>query len=80
MPPHPILRSERPVPEAWICPSCGARDAAVVFTTRTVVYLLCRCCEHVWQVRTPPELVKPDAWTSVAFRITRRVMARRAAN
>ncbi len=53
------------------CPACGAHDPAVAISTKTTTYLLCRACEHVWQ--TAP----PDAWTSMAFRITRQKMTRK---
>jgi len=53
------------------CPACGSLDPAVAFSTKTTTYLLCRACEHVWQ--TAP----PDAWTSMAFRITRQKMTRK---
>ena len=58
---------------AALCPSCGSGDPAVAFATQSTTYLLCRACEHVWQ--TGGNGTK-DAWTSMAFRITRRKMTR----
>ena len=55
------------------CPACGSADPAIAFATHSTTYLLCRACEHVWQIGTPPA---DDAWTSLAFRITRRKMTR----
>jgi hypothetical protein len=58
---------------AFNCPACGSAEPAIAFATRSTTYLLCRVCEHVWQIGTPPP---DDAWTSLAFRITRRKMTR----
>ena len=58
---------------AAICPACGSADPAVAFATQSTTYLLCRACEHVWQTGEP---VADDAWTSLAFRITRRKITR----
>ena len=58
---------------AATCPACGSVDPAVAFATKTTTYWLCRACEHVWQTGHP---VTDDAWTSLAFRITRRKMTR----
>lgn len=58
---------------AAICPACGSADPAIAFATQSTTYLLCRACEHVWQTG---ETVANDAWTSLAFRITRRKMTR----
>jgi len=55
------------------CPACGFADPAIAFATHSTTYLLCRQCEHVWQIGTSPA---DDAWTSLAFRITRRKMTR----
>jgi hypothetical protein len=56
-----------------ICPTCGSADPAIALATHSTTYLLCRACEHVWQIGTSPA---DDAWTSLAFRITRRKMTR----
>jgi Zn ribbon nucleic-acid-binding protein len=58
---------------AATCPACGAADPAIAFATHSTTYLLCRVCEHVWQTGPSPV---DDAWTSMAFRITRRKMTR----
>jgi hypothetical protein len=58
---------------AVLCPACGCADPAIAFATHSTTYLLCRACEHVWQIGTSPA---DDAWTSLAFRITRRKMTR----
>ena len=56
------------------CPACGSADPAIAFATQSTTYLLCRACEHVWQIGTSSPA--DDAWTSLAFRITRRKMIR----
>lgn len=68
---HPGQRAAdtKPAP----CPACGSADPAVALATQSTTYWLCRACEHVWQTG---EQVTDDAWTSLAFRITRRKMTR----
>ena len=60
-------------PPAATCPACGSGDPAIAFATQSTTYLLCRACEHVWQTGGS---LADDAWTSLAFRITRRKMTR----
>jgi hypothetical protein len=65
-----------PQPKPQVCPSCASNEVALTFSTRTTLYLVCRTCEHVWQAGRPPGLITPETWTSMAFRITRRIQGR----
>ena len=80
VPPQSAPQAHGSSPPLPACPTCASSDAAVVFATQAVIYLVCRKCEHVWQTGVPPELMSPDAWTSAAFRISRRLLARRPPN
>jgi hypothetical protein len=57
------------------CPACASAEQAVVFRTGTTEYFMCRVCDHVWTAAAPPSGAF-EAWTSMAFRITRRMLLR----
>jgi hypothetical protein len=78
-----VKRRTRRTPQADTgvvrCPACASAEAAIACSTRTCLYLLCPDCDHVWSSRLPPDAVENgQAWTSMAFRITRRTLSRRA--
>jgi hypothetical protein len=58
------------------CPACASANPAIAFATRTKLYLLCQVCDHVWQSGRPWS--EDHSWTSIAFRVTRRMLAPRA--
>ena len=53
------------------CPVCASASPAIAFATRTKFYLLCETCDHIWQSG------RDHTWTSIAFRVTRRMLAPR---